>query len=105
MLAQMLMAVAGHAEVGLNARTAQMLIGVAAHPVLANACSARILPAGDYTTLYQLSRLPEPELRATTSHGPVEVRHGDFRAVLADLRATSPTGPSVCVAPGSKCES
>lgn len=61
------------AEAGINERSARMLMGAAENVVLANPCNARVLPAGDYTMLYHLSRLPEAELQAAIDAGEVTV--------------------------------
>jgi hypothetical protein len=57
-------------EVGISIRTAQMFMTVANSP-LANACHARILPAGDLTALCMLAGLPGDVIEQHIADGKI----------------------------------
>jgi N6-adenosine-specific RNA methylase IME4 len=85
------------AEVGMSARTAQMLMAIANSP-LANACHARILPTGDITTLYHLTRLEPERLEAAIREGAV--RPDLSRREAVQLTAKTLTGPAPALPSG-----
>lgn len=59
------------AQAGIEDSTARRFMAIARHPVLADRGNATILPSGDVTSLYQLSRLPEDRLTAAIEAGQV----------------------------------
>jgi hypothetical protein len=54
--------------VEVTARTAQRLMKIARHPVLGKAAHVQFLPSA-WGTLYELTKLPEPTLRAALADG------------------------------------
>lgn len=75
------------AELGLTPRTAQRFMSIARHPVLANTTHASHLPAA-WTTLFELSRVPEEVLAEAVEDGRVHPGMRRQEAVaLADLLA------------------
>jgi hypothetical protein len=95
----------GHAEavaepVGFGVRTARMLMQIAEHKVIGNRNHGSELPPS-WRTLYELTKVPEPELRRALSDGRIAAnltrRHLDesqramVAAKLATLREGRPT--------------
>ena len=74
------------ADLPFGPRTARPLMAVAQHPVIAKGTHASVLPPS-WTTLYELTRLPEKTLEAKIAEGVIHA--GIERKDVAALRCSS----------------
>jgi hypothetical protein len=97
------------AGLGMSMDTAQKLMAVARHEVLAKTAPVRLLPAS-YSTLYELTRLPDDVLVEAVESGRIgpATTRADVRVLVDEVRQVPPgvTGgeagaPSVDPPPGS----
>jgi hypothetical protein len=79
------------AELPFNERTAQRLMAIAQHPVLSNTTHVSHLPSS-WATLYELTRIPNDQLKAKLSDGSINPRteRRDVAALLPNSTKMRP---------------
>lgn len=76
------------ADLPFGPRTARRLMAIARHPVLSDRTHASVLP-GSWMTLYELTKVPEPELERAIADGTVrpDMERRDVAALRTDAAA------------------